>query len=83
MNNFPWGFVDLLIHAFGLSDCEAADLSDRAQCLVDVGCHHDQILEKLWVLANVLSSNGSKMQPMWDRMKQLQDRYKSLKRVVL
>ena len=69
---FPWEFVTYLTHTLGLNECEAADLSDRAQCMMDAHLHKNQIIEGLWIRADVLLNNGSSMQPMWDRMKQLQ-----------
>ena len=69
---FPWEFVTYLIHAFGLNDCEASDLSNQTQHLIDAGCWQDHIVEELWIWADMLYNNGSEMQPMWDRVKQLQ-----------
>ncbi len=76
MNNqaWPWPFVDYLIHAFGLNECEAADLSDRAQRLLDTGMGRDvssksAIIERLWMRADVLINQGSPMQSTWDMVK--------------
>lgn len=68
---FPWGFVDWLIFAFGLNECEACDLSDRAQTLVDTGSSKKIMIDSLWARADVLVNSGSSMQPMWDRMQRL------------
>ncbi|KKK66575.1 hypothetical protein LCGC14_2962700, partial [marine sediment metagenome] len=51
---FPWKFVTHLIHAFGLNECGAADLSDRAQCMIDASCSRDEVIEGLWLRADVL-----------------------------
>ena len=71
---WPWPFVEYLITYFGLNECEAADLSDRAQQLLDTGISRDDyngraLIERLWQRANKLVNEGSPMQPIWDRVK--------------
>ncbi len=73
-NAWPWPFVDYLITCFGLNECEAADLSDRAQRLLDTGMGRDgsnrvAIVERLWQRADVLLTQGSSMQSTWDTVK--------------
>ncbi|KKK93236.1 hypothetical protein LCGC14_2694930 [marine sediment metagenome] len=75
MNNqaWPWPFVDCLIQHFDLNECEAADLSDRAQRLLDASVGRPTswktvIIERLWVRANSLYNQGSPMQTTWDTL---------------
>ncbi len=75
MNNQaqPWPLVDYLIWSRNLNECEAADLSDRAQRLLDfnVGRNDtskDQFIKWLWVQADTLDHQGSPMQPTWDML---------------
>ena len=68
---WPWPFVDYLIQHFDLNECEAGDLSDRAQRLLDTGLGWDTtsralIVERLRVWASILFNEGSSMQTMWD-----------------
>ncbi len=65
---WPWPFVDCLIQRFGLNECEAADLSDRAQQLLDasVGRPDPVTINRLWAHADILTEKGSPMQPTWD-----------------
>jgi hypothetical protein len=71
---WPWPFVDSLIRAFGLNECEAADLSDRAQRFLDIGLGRDitskaDVAERLWQRADMLLNQGSPMQVTWDAVK--------------
>ncbi len=75
MNNqtWPWPFVGSLIQRFGLNECEAGDLSDRAQRFLDAGLGWDTtsralIVERLRVWASILFNEGSSMQPTWDML---------------
>ena len=68
---WPWPFVDCLIQCFGLNECEAGDLSDRAQRFLNAGPGWDTtsralIVERLRVWASILFNEGSSMQPTWD-----------------
>ncbi len=72
---WPWPFVDRLIQCFGLNECEAGDLSDRAQRLLDAGLGWDTtsralIIERLRVWASILFNEGSSMQTTWDTVAQ-------------
>ena len=68
---WPWPFVEYLIQCFDLNECEADDLSDRAQGFLDTGMAQDainrgQVVGRLWVEAEVLAIQGSSMQSTWD-----------------
>ncbi len=63
---WPWPLVDCLIQCFNLNECEAADLSDQAQRLLDAGVSRDDLAKRLRVWADILIKQGSSMQAMWN-----------------
>ncbi len=70
---WPWPFVNDLIHAFDLNECEAGDLSDLAQRFQDVDVGQSNawrvaIIAQLRARAYILSEEGSPMQPTWDAL---------------
>ncbi len=70
---WPWPFVDSLIQRFGLNECEAGDLSCRAQRLLDAGLGWDTtsralVVERLRVWASILFNEGSSIQATWDTL---------------
>ena len=68
---WPWPLVDFLIECFNFNECEAADLSDRAQRLLTSGVDESDVAnEKLWQRADKLIIEGSPMQATWDMVKQ-------------
>ncbi len=68
--SFPWEFVDYLISAFGLNECEACDLSELANVVENTGIDRQDLISLLWARADKLSRHGSDMQMIWDRMKE-------------
>lgn len=66
---WPWPFVNDLIDCFDLNECEAADLSDRAQRCLDYGMSRAALVQGLWMRVDILVNRGSPMQATWNTVK--------------